>query len=84
MVFVSAILRTITQVLESKASEAKAIISVVVVDSKQESVLENTAAEELDITEVFKLEADNDPNESSIPQAGGDSFKSRRRKKSKN
>ena len=84
MFFVSAILRTITQVLESKASGAKPIISVVVVDSKQEGVLDNPAAEELDITEVFKLEADNDPNESSIPQAGGHSFKSRRRKKSKN
>ena len=84
MFFVSAILRTITQVLESKASGAKPIISVVVVDSKQESVLENSAAEELDITEVFKLEeADNDPNESPIPQAGGDSFKSGRRKKVK-
>ena len=66
--------------LESRAAEAKPIISLVALDLTQEDVLENPA--ELDITEVFKLESGNDTDESPITHAVGN-FKAGRRKKVK-
>ena len=70
---VSAILRAITQVLDTKAVEGTNSVPV----EQREDVHENPVTEELDITDVFKLEAgidDDNQNDDNNEKNGGEKF----------